>query len=344
LPGHREPGRENQECLKAPSSEIIRIEELDLSIETFIDETPRTDMSTDLYAQAQAELSTLRDLMRFAVSRFNEAGLFFGHGTDNAWDEAAYLLLHGLRLSTGQFDPCLDARLTAGERAGALDLIRRRIAERLPAAYLTREAWLGDYRFYVDERVIVPRSHIAELLREQLSPWIGDPWAVGRVLDMCTGSGCLAILAAEAFPEATVDALDISPDALAVARVNIENYGLEARVRAIESDAFAAIDGERYDVIVSNPPYVDAASMNALPEEYRREPRLALSGGEDGLDFARVLLARAGRHLAPDGILIVEIGNNKDALERAFPRLSFVWLDTSAGDRYVFMLRCKDLA
>ncbi|MDR0578423.1 MAG: 50S ribosomal protein L3 N(5)-glutamine methyltransferase [Candidatus Accumulibacter sp.] len=298
---------------------------------------------TDLYAQALNELSTLRDLMRFAVSRFNEAGVFFGHGTDNAWDEAAYLLLHSLHLPPEPLDPHMDARLTAGERAAALELIQRRVAERLPAAYLTREAWLGEYRFYVDERVIVPRSHIAEPLREQLSPWINDPWAVGRVLDMCTGSGCLAIIAADAFPEAAVDALDISPDALDVARVNIREHGLEARIRPIESDAFAAIAGERYDVIISNPPYVDAESMAALPEEYRREPRLALDGGGDGLDFVRVLLAGAARHLTPDGFLIVEIGSHKDALERAFPRLSFVWLDTSAGDRLVFMLRRKDL-
>jgi ribosomal protein L3 glutamine methyltransferase len=297
----------------------------------------------NLYAQASKELSTLRDLMRFAVSRFNEADLFFGHGTDNAWDEAACLLLHGLHLPADQLDPYMDARLTASERAAALEPIRRRVAERLPAAYLTHEAWLGDYRFYVDERVIVPRSHIAELLREQLSPWVNDPWAVGKVLDMCTGSGCLAILAADAFPEARVDALDLSPDALAVARVNVENYAIEKRVRLLESDAFAAIANERYDLIVANPPYVNAEAMATLPDEYRREPRIALEGGEDGLDFTRVLLAQAARHLEPEGLLIVEIGNNKDALERAFPRLSFVWLDTHAGDRFVFMLRRKDL-
>jgi ribosomal protein L3 glutamine methyltransferase len=297
----------------------------------------------DLYEQAREELSTLRDLMRFAVSRFSEAGVFFGHGTDNAWDEAAYLLLHSLHLPVDQpLDPCMDARLTAAERAGALDLLRRRIAERVPAAYLTREAWLGDYRFYVDERVIVPRSHIAELLREQLSPWINDPWAVKRALDMCTGSGCLAILAAEAFPEAAIDAADVSPDALAVARINVEDYALGARIRLVESDAFAALPGERYDLIIANPPYVAAGSMEKLPEEYRREPRLALAGGDDGLDFVRALLREAPGHLAPEGLLIVEIGNNRDALERAFPRLSFVWLDTSAGDRSVFMLRRKD--
>jgi ribosomal protein L3 glutamine methyltransferase len=300
-------------------------------------------VTKNIYNQAHNELSTLRDLMRFSVSRLNEACVFFGHGTDNAWDEAAYLLLHSLHLPVDTLDPYMDARLTAIERTAALELIQRRIAERLPAAYLTREAWLGDYRFYVDERVIVPRSHIAELLREQLSPWINDPWAIRRVLDMCTGSGCLAILASEAFPEAAVDALDISPDALAVARINLKDYGLEERIRLIESDAFTAIPDEHYDLIISNPPYVNAQSMAGLPEEYRREPQLALAGGEDGLDFARILLKEAARHLAPEGLLIAEIGNNKDALERAFPRLSFIWLDTSVGDRCVFMLRRKDL-
>ena len=297
----------------------------------------------DLFAQARNELSTLRDLMRFAVSRFNAAGVFFGHGTDNAWDEAAYLLLHGLHLPIDQLEPYLDARLTTIERATVLELIRRRIEERLPAAYLTREAWLGDFRFYVDERVIVPRSHIAELLREQLSPWVNDPWAVGHVLDMCTGSGCLAILAAEAFPEATIDAIDISSDALAVARINVDAYELGERIRLIESNAFTAVPDERYDVIISNPPYVNAESMAVLPEEYRREPELALASGADGLDFVRTLIAQAARHLTPNGILVVEIGHNKEALEQAFPRLSFVWLDTSAGDRFVFMLRHKDL-
>lgn len=300
-------------------------------------------MTTDLFEQARNELSTLRDLMRFAVSRFNEAGVFFGHGTDNAWDEAAYLLLHTLHLPIDQLDPYIDARLTATERASAVDVIKRRITERLPASYLTHEAWLDDYRFYVDERVIVPRSHIAELLREQLSPWVNDPWAVGRVLDMCTGSGCLAILAAEAFPEATIDAIDLSPDAIAVARINVDEYGLAERIRLIESDAFAAIPGERYDVIISNPPYVNAESMASLPAEYRREPQLALASGDDGLDFVRVLLKDAAQHLTPDGVLIVEIGHNRDEVEQAFPRLSFVWLDTSAGDRFVFMLRRKDL-
>ena len=296
-----------------------------------------------MFEQAQNELSTLRDMLRFGVSRFTEAGLFFGHGSDNAWDEAAYLLLHTLHLPIDRLEPFMDARLTSSERADVLEIIGRRISERLPAAYLTNEAWLGDCRFYVDQRVIVPRSHIAELLREQLSPWVEDPWAIRNVLDMCTGSGCLAILAAHAFPEAKVDGVDISPDALVVARRNVDDYDLAARLRLTESNAFAALEGKVYDVIISNPPYVNAESMAALPEEYRREPELALASGEDGLDFTRILLKQAARHLSPKGLLIVEIGHNREALEMVFPDTSFVWLDTSAGDENVFILRREDL-
>lgn len=296
-----------------------------------------------MFEQAQNELLTLRDLMRFSVSRFGEAGLYFGHGSDNAWDESAYLLLHTLHLPIDRLEPFMDARLTGDERAAALRIIKRRITERLPAAYLTNEAWLGDYRFYVDQRVIVPRSHIAELLREQLSPWVDDPWAVGRVLDLCTGSGCLAILAALAFPEARVDAVDISTDALAVARRNVDDYQLAERLRLVESNAFAGVAGERYDVIISNPPYVNAESMAALPDEYRREPELALASGEDGLDFTRLILKEAAAHLNPKGVLIVEIGNNQSELEQAFPDLPFTWLDTAAGDQFVFMLHREDL-
>lgn len=296
-----------------------------------------------MFELAQNELSTLRDLMRFAVSRFTEADLFFGHGTDNAWDEAAYLLLHTLHLPIDRLDPFMDARLTSDERATALKVIARRISARVPAAYLTNEAWLGDCRFYVDERVIVPRSHIAELLREQLSPWVDDPWAVGKVLDLCTGSGCLAILAAHAFPEATVDAVDLSPDALAVARRNVDDYDLGSRLQLIQSDAFTGLQGKTYDVIISNPPYVNAESMATLPEEYRREPELALASGEDGLDFVRIILREATQHLNPEGVLIVEIGNNREALEMAFPETTFTWLDTTAGDQFVFMLRREDL-
>jgi ribosomal protein L3 glutamine methyltransferase len=296
-----------------------------------------------MFKHAEQELSTLRDLLRFSVSRFNEAGLFFGHGSDNAWDEAAYLLLHTLHLPQERLEPFLDARLTTIERTTALHVIERRITERLPAAYLTNEAWLGDHRFYVDQRVIVPRSFIAELLAEQLTPWIDDPWAVGSVLDLCTGSGCLAILAAHAFPEAEVDAIDVSTDALAVARRNVADYGLESRLQLIESNLFAAVPGKRYDVIISNPPYVNAESMAVLPQEYRCEPVLALASGEDGLDLVRRILKEAPEHLNPNGLLIVEIGHNRDDLEAAYPETPFTWLDTAAGDQYVFLLRREEL-
>ena len=289
------------------------------------------------------ELLTVRDCLRYAVSRFNAAELFFGHGSDNAWDEAVYLTLHALHLPLDRLEPFLDARLLAHEREALVQLYHRRCDERLPAAYLTHEAWLGDYRFYVDERVIVPRSFIAELLEEQLSPWIDDPWAVESALDLCTGSGCLAILAALTFPNAHVDAVDLSEDALAVAAKNIADYGLEDRVERIHSDAFSQLTGRRYDLIISNPPYVNAESVAALPPEYLHEPEMALGSGEDGLDFTRIILAHAKRHLNPGGIVVVEIGHNRDALEAAYPTLPFTWLDTRAGDEYVFMLRYEEL-
>jgi ribosomal protein L3 glutamine methyltransferase len=293
--------------------------------------------------QARTELQTLRDLLRYAVSRFNEAGLFFGHGSDNAWDEAVYLLLHTLHLPLDRLEPFLDARLTAPERDSVLKVIDRRVTERLPAAYLTHEAWLGEHRFYVDERVIVPRSFIAELLSEQLEPWLDNPYAVTRAIDVCTGSGCLAILTALAFPNARVDAVDLSPDALAVARRNVADYGMEDQVRLIHSDLMAGVAGERYDLIISNPPYVNAESMATLPEEYRREPEMALAGGEDGLDLVRILLRQAKEQLNPGGLMVVEIGHNRQALEAAFPQTPFTWLETSAGNEFVFLLRHDEL-
>jgi len=289
-------------------------------------------------------LITVRDWLRFAVSRFNEAKLFFGHGTDNAFDEAAYLILHTLHLPLDRLEPFLDASLTHGESEEVQAVIERRVKERIPAAYLTHEAWLGEHRFYVDERVIVPRSFIAELLPEQLAPWVENPEAVSRALDLCTGSGCLAILAALAFPNAEVDAVDLSADALDVALKNVTDYGLTDRVELIESDLFAALDGRSYDVILSNPPYVNAESVAALPPEYQAEPALALGSGEDGLDATRQILAQAKAHLNPGGLLVVEIGHNRDALEAAYPALPFTWLDTESGDQFVFMLRREDLA
>ncbi|QRM19476.1 50S ribosomal protein L3 N(5)-glutamine methyltransferase [Dechloromonas sp. TW-R-39-2] len=292
---------------------------------------------------ARSELITVRDYIRYAVSRFNGAGLFFGHGSDNAWDEAAYLTLHTLNLPLDRLEPFLDARLLSSERDALLDIYRRRCEDRLPAAYLTNEAWLGEHRFYVDDRVIVPRSFIAELLLEQLTPWIEDPWAIQSALDLCTGSGCLAILTALAFPEAEVDAVDLSEDALSVAERNVADYQLQSRLNLIHSDAFSQLAGKRYDLIVSNPPYVNAESVDALPPEYLHEPEMALGSGEDGLDFTHIILREAKKHLTPDGILVVEIGHNRDALEAAYPNLPFIWLDTEAGDEYVFLLRAEDL-
>ena len=300
-------------------------------------------MSVTIFDEAKASLATVRDLLRFAVSRFNEAGLAFGHGSLNAYDEAAYLVLHTLRLPLDTLDPFLDARLTRSELDAVVDILRQRVERRIPAAYLTHEAWLGDFRFYVDERVIVPRSFIAELLREQLSPWVADPGDVENALDMCTGSGCLAILMAHAFPNAAVDAVDISPDALEVARRNVGDYALADRVNLIQSDLFANLGERQYDLIVSNPPYVDAEAMRGLPDEYRHEPQLALASGDEGLDAVCEILRDAGRHLAPEGLLVVEIGHNRDALEQAFPDLEFTWLDVSAGDEYVFLLRRDQL-
>jgi ribosomal protein L3 glutamine methyltransferase len=296
-----------------------------------------------MFDQAKTQLSTVRDLLRFAVSRFNEANLFFGHGTQNAYDEAAYLILHTLHLPLDTLEPFLDARLTTGELDGVLHTLERRVKERIPSAYITHEAWLGDFRFYVDERVIVPRSFIAELLREELVPWVENPEEVTAALDLCTGSGCLAILMAHAFPNAEIDAADISPDALEVAKRNVADYALEEQVRLVQSDLFQGLEGQSYDVIVSNPPYVNAPSVRALPQEYLHEPKLALGSGEDGLDATRVILREAPKHLNPGGILVVEIGHNRAALEEAFPDLDFTWLETSAGDEHVFLLRREQM-
>ena len=299
--------------------------------------------AADYFAEASTQLKTVRDCLRFAVSRFQQAGLFFGHGSDNAYDEAVYLILHTLHLPLDQLEPFLDARLTASEMQAILGVLNRRVSERLPAAYLTHEAWLGEQRFYVDERVIVPRAFIAELLRDQLAPWISEPEAVNAVLDLCTGSGCLAILAALAFPDARIDAADLSPDALAVAAINVSTYKLDDQIELMLSDLFTGLRGRTYDIILSNPPYVNAASVAALPEEYRHEPALALGSGEDGLDATRRILAQAREHLNPQGILIVEIGHNREVLETAYPHLPFTWLDTSEGDQHVFLLRREEL-
>jgi len=299
--------------------------------------------TSDYFSGALQHLHTVRDYLRFAVSRFNQAKLFFGHGSSDAYDEAAYLILHTLHLPLDRLEPFLDAHLTDGERSEVLNIVQRRVEQRVPAAYLTHEAFLGDFSFYVDERVIVPRSFIAELLLEQLAPWIAEPEEIGSVLDLCTGSGCLAILAAHAFPYAEVDAADLSSDALSVAERNVADYGLQDRVHLIESNLFAKLNGRQYDLIISNPPYVDAASVAALPQEYLHEPKLALGSGHDGLDATRIILEHAAQHLTENGVLVVEIGHNREILEAAYPNLPFTWLDISAGDQFVFMLHRNDL-
>ncbi len=281
---------------------------------------------------------TLADWLRYAERRFRRARLAFGPGPHNAFDEAAWLLLRVAKHPYHDLAGALPLALTAAQRRRALALIEARIASRKPLAHLLREAWLGEHRFYVDERVIVPRSHIAELLADGLTPWIRSAAQVRSALDMCTGSGCLAVLLALRFGKAKTDAADVSASALAVARRNVKDYGLQRRVRLLRSDLYAHLENTRYDLIVANPPYVDAQAMARLPLEYRREPHLALSGGRDGLAFVRRILADARRHLSPRGLLVVVIGNNRKALERAYPMLPFTWLETCAGGDTVFLL------
>jgi ribosomal protein L3 glutamine methyltransferase len=287
--------------------------------------------------------STVRDLLRYGVSRFNSAELAFGHGTTNAYDEAAYLILHTLHLPLDLLDPFLDARLTPDEIGQVLDVIERRTTGRLPAAYITREAWMHGLRFYVDERVIVPRSFVGELLQDGLQPYVEDPEQVSAVLELCTGSGSLAILAAHAFPNADIDAVDISAPALEVATRNVHEHDLDERIALFEGDLFAPLPERRYDVILTNPPYVNATSMQSLPAEYRHEPEIALAGGEDGMDIVRRIVSEARKWLTDDGVLVVEIGNERANVEAAFGGLDLVWLSTSAGDDNVFLIQAGDL-
>jgi ribosomal protein L3 glutamine methyltransferase len=289
------------------------------------------------------QFTTPRDLLRYAVTRFNAAKLFFGHGSVEAFDEAAYLILHTLKLPLDKLDPFLDARLLPDEVLQVLAVIERRAVDRVPAAYITNEAWLGTYAFYVDERVLVPRSFIAELVPDRFSPWVADPDAVENILELCTGSGCLAIMMADAFHNSVVDAVDISADALAVAEHNIREYKLEGRVNPIQSDLYANVPFKKYDMIITNPPYVNSDSMSKLPQEYLREPQIALDGGADGMDLVRKIIDGAADYLTPDGILMVEIGNERDYAEAAFGHLGLTWVTTSAGDDMVFLLTADQL-
>ena len=287
--------------------------------------------------------STVRDLLRFAVTRFNQAELSLGHVSANAYDEAAYLVLHTLHLPLDLLEPFLDAKLTAAEIDAVLGVIERRATDRVPAAYITQEAWMHGLRFHVDERVIVPRSFIGELLQDGLQPYVEDPEQVGAVLELCTGSGCLAILATQAFPNADIDAVDLSRPALEVATRNVDEYRLDDRIALFEGDLFEPLPERRYDVIIANPPYVNADSMATLPAEYRHEPEMALAGGADGMDIVRRIIAEARNWLSEDGVLVVEIGNERANVEAAFGGLELVWLSTSAGDDNVFLIQAADL-
>ena len=287
------------------------------------------------------DLHSVRDYLRYASSQFSASPVFFGHGTDNVWDEAVQLVMRSLHLPLENNTVFLDARLTRTERELILERIRRRVNERVPLAYLLGEAWFMGMPFHVDERVLVPRSPIGELIENGFQPWLGDK-TVDRILDLCTGSGCIGIGAASVFMEAEVDLSDISADALAVAESNMELHGVRDRVRTVQSDVFDAIDG-RYDVIVSNPPYVDAGDLAGMPEEYRHEPELGLAAGQDGLDIAHRIIAGAAEHLTPGGLLIVEVGNSWVALDEAYPDLPITWLDFENGGDGVFVVAEQDL-
>jgi ribosomal protein L3 glutamine methyltransferase len=285
---------------------------------------------------SHAQQDTARQLISTAAKRFRSARLAYGHGTLNAEDEAAWLTVHALGCAFEDLQARLDQPMPPAALTRAQRLFERRISERIPAAYLTHEAWLGEHRFYVDQRVIVPRSYIAELLRDRLRPWLRQ--SPQTILDLCTGSGCLAIVAAHTFQRAQVDGVDISAAALAVARRNVREHHLAGRVRLLRSDLFAGLDGRRYDLIISNPPYVGVSAMRALPAEFRHEPALALAGGADGLDLVRRILGNAADHLNPGGWLVMEVGHYRPRVERAFPKLPFIWAETSGGDDCVLLL------
>lgn len=275
-----------------------------------------------------------------AARQFKAAELYFGHGTDNEWDEAAWLVLHALGLSPVEEIENPEQALDAEQQQAVEAIIRQRIESRKPAGYLTNQVWFCGLPFYVDERVLVPRSPIAELIQNQFQPWLTQQ--PQRILDLCTGSGCIGIACAYAFPEAELVAADLSPDALAVAERNVADHQLQQRLQLVESDLFTHVEG-RFDLIVSNPPYVDKQDMDVLEEEYKREPQMGLESGDDGLDATRVILAQAKKYLTPDGVLIVEVGNSEEALCAAYPHLPFIWLEFEHGGHGVFMLQACDL-
>ncbi len=289
------------------------------------------------------ELHTIRDMLRWAISRFNESGLYYGHGTDSSWDEALTLILRGLHLPHDINPELLKSNITAAEREHLQKLIERRIHDRIPVPYLIHEAWFAGMPFYVDERVLVPRSPIAELIEHEFQPWL-DIGKVETILDLCTGSGCIAIACAKTFPSIQVDASDISTDALAVAKMNVLRYDIADQVQLFESDLFTELPPKKYDLIICNPPYVDAADMAALPLEYHHEPRLGLAAGNDGLDIVKRILATAQSYLSPTGTIIVEVGNSETALAENYPDVPFTWLEFQRGGGGVFLLTAQQLA
>jgi ribosomal protein L3 glutamine methyltransferase len=288
------------------------------------------------------QLQTIRDFIRWGISLFNQHKIYYGHGTDNALSEAAYLTLYSLHLPPDFPETYFDSRLTDTEKQAVAEALMQRVEKRLPSPYITHEAWFMGLPFYVDERVLIPRSPVAELIAAGFEPWI-DPDQVGSILDLCTGSGCIAIACASVFPEARVVGADLSPEALAVADINRARHGLEEQLVLVESDLFENLGGERFDVIISNPPYVDAEDMASLPDEYRHEPELALAAGFDGLDIVRRMLNQALDHLNPGGIIIVEVGNSAAALELAYPEVPFTWLEFEHGGEGVFLLSYEQL-
>jgi ribosomal protein L3 glutamine methyltransferase len=292
--------------------------------------------------QLAEQLFTLKDCIRWAVSRFNEAELFYGHGMGSALDEAVYLCLYALHLPHDFSADYFDTRLTQQEKIHLIQFLQQRIETRQPAAYLTHEAWFMGLKFYVDEQVLVPRSPIAELIEQQFEPWV-EVGQVNSILDLCTGSGCIAIACAYAFDWADVDAVDISPGALQIAQRNVDEHELQDRVNIIESDLFSALPPRKYDIIVSNPPYVDAEDMTDLPDEYLHEPELGLAAGIDGLDLVVPMLQQAREYLTDQGILVVEVGNSQHALQAHFPQLPFYWLDFERGGDGVFLLTAEQL-
>jgi ribosomal protein L3 glutamine methyltransferase len=287
-------------------------------------------------------LSTLLDFMRWGASQFMEAELSFGHGMSSAFDEAVYLVLRALHLPVDTPDIYWSGKLTEKEKERVLDYLKQRIEARKPAAYITNEGWFAGLPFYINEHVLVPRSPIAELVEQHFSPWV-DPDNVFNVLDLCTGSGCIGIACAYAFPNADIDLSDISPEAIEVANINIQRHGVEHQVAAIESDVFAALKGRSYDIIVSNPPYVDVDDMQALSDEFKHEPALGLESGDDGLDLTRNILSQAAQFLNPEGILVVEVGNSQYALQEAFPNVPFHWVSFDRGGDGVFLLTTEQV-